>query len=153
MTPRGVKRLINVYKVLKILWARPNNRHVPEPQVERAIVLLLALSCRYPDMMRDALEGLRGEVERSSPVTFTDFFQNFIPPAPRDAFEKAEWQRLLDDLVDRMPPGLAINALLMEDFDLVRSFSFVGDIGYEPGDFAARRWVRRPASNARQAGS
>ena len=148
LTPRSVKRLVNVYKLLKIIWVRPNGRIKPPWPVEQGIVLLLALSGRYPDLMRDVLDSLRSKVEAGDASTFVDFFAAY-PRRDGDAFSGQEWQRLLDDLKALMPPSLTLGQMGLDEFELVRSFSFVGDIGYEPGDYAARLMdtQRPPASD------
>jgi O-acetyl-ADP-ribose deacetylase (regulator of RNase III) len=133
LTPRAIKRLVNVYKLIKIIWARPNPILHPAWEVEQTIVVLLALAGRYPAQMRETLEALKSKIEHNAPQTFVQFFETY-EPLEASVFEEREWELLLGDVQALLPP-LTVGLMDLANFDLVRSFSFVGDIGYEPGDF------------------
>ncbi|MBC8069091.1 MAG: hypothetical protein IAG13_12220, partial [Deltaproteobacteria bacterium] len=61
LTPRAAKRLINVYKLLKIIWAREPSRR-PRDGEETAILGLLALACAWPHPMREVFAYLEARV-------------------------------------------------------------------------------------------
>jgi hypothetical protein len=137
LTPRSLKRLVNVYKLLKIIWRRPNRRVQTTPEVERCVVLLLALTGCYPRLMRDVIDSLGSDVEHGSAMLFADFWKSY-QPADHDAQSERDWARLRDDVDALLEPGtpwfsptLSLQQLDPATFNLVRSFSFVGDIGYE----------------------
>ena len=57
LSPRTAKRLINIYKILKILWFRlKQDRGVSTADpIKEAVLALLVLSGRYPSFMREVL--------------------------------------------------------------------------------------------------
>ena len=65
LSPRSTKRIVNVVKLVKNIWYR---RGVPEPgeSAKAAIVLLLALSAGYPEVMRRVLLELERVLHRPS---------------------------------------------------------------------------------------
>ncbi len=154
LTPRAVKRLVNVYKLLKILWYREPQWPQPEWPVEQAMVLLLSLACAYPDAMRSAFDLL---IQRTAPAvrsgrfsapaseTLLDFLSSDLDKrlaglaceewesAKRDLVHLTDPDAKHADLIEPLRP-LKLSQLPTEIIYLVRSFSFVGDIGYEPGD-------------------
>jgi predicted KAP-like P-loop ATPase len=131
-TPRAVKRMVNVYKLLKILWYRPNSHPKPEPAEERVMVVLLALSGRYPDLMRPVLEDLATKVSLSD-QSFCVYFEMMQQNFPDKVVER-EWKQALRAVHELIPPSFTLGMMCSATFQLVRSFCFVGDIGYEPGE-------------------
>jgi hypothetical protein len=141
LTPRSAKRLINVFKLLKIYWA--TERQALDESVQRLAAMLLALSGRFPDLMRDIFDVLEGYL-RQKPIpsfTFNEFLekygQEYIQPRldPRDERLEREWAELKEAaaiLMEKNAPRL--EAIELSLFNLVRSFCFVGDIGYEPDE-------------------
>jgi hypothetical protein len=129
LSPRAVKRVVNVYKLLKIIWFRRSGPP-PEP-VELAVVLMLALSARFPEQMREVLRRLGEELvtARDTGKTFKQFFETL--PAPREHTDPDRaWQRL-SVAATRLAPDAVLSSMSEETYDLVLSFSFVGDVGYE----------------------
>ena len=55
LTPRSLKRLVNVYKLLKIIWYRSTHHVEPVEAARQAVVLLLALAPAIPDVLREPL--------------------------------------------------------------------------------------------------
>lgn len=143
LTPRAIKRLINVYKLLKILWSREPRWPHPQPPVVQAIVLLLTLSCSYPDAMREAFEEMEIEIRLKKigarqPRKLSKFFETDHSTSANPILVD-EWKKLQSDLQD-----LWLNAkknknlnnlknLSLEKMEgvlpLVYSFSFVSDLG------------------------
>jgi predicted KAP-like P-loop ATPase len=143
LTPRAIKRLINVYKLLKILWSRELQWPQPDPSVEQAVVLLLALSCAYPDAMREAFVKIENEIPKITleiipEKSFSEFFAA-TPPSESSKFSKKQWYKLQDDLQnfweneDSAQKADILKALPISEIQdvltLARSFSFVGDLG------------------------
>ena len=146
LTPRSVKRLVNVYKLLKVLWFRDEQWPLPPEPIQQAIVLLLALSCAYPDAMRESFNHLLDALRK--PDKATNNFLAFMvdekerPPQLR-GMAVTEWQAMTQDIqqLTRVPEAtaplgglknLTLAEIQPEIIHLVRSFSFVGDIGYDP---------------------
>ncbi len=55
--PRAAKRLVNVFKLLKIIWFHRGKLHEPDFDNKRSMILLLALSAKQPVIMRFLLSG------------------------------------------------------------------------------------------------
>lgn len=147
LTPRAAKRLTNVYKLLKIIWFQPNAHTQPDWDVEQAAVLLLALSGRFPDLMRDVFDALETELARGVEMLFCQFFETFQPPYQDDRHVQQEWGRLLEKvrLVTPADFPLRLSQFPLPTFDLVRSFSFVGEIGYDSDELISRLVTRLTA--------
>ncbi len=145
LTPRAIKRLVNVYKLLKILWSREPRWPHPEAPVEQAIVLLLTLSCSYPDAMREAFEELESEIRNNKlgikqSQNLADFFA-IDHSINRNKNLVDEWRRLQGDLKslwaftndNKNWNVKALKDLPLEKMSdvlpLVHSFSFVSDLG------------------------
>jgi hypothetical protein len=110
------------------------------------MLVLLALAGRYPDQMREMLEALQPAVERQKDVALVTFFEQYQPPAG-DPYARREWDWLLEDVRALLPADAQaprLSEIPIDNFNLVRSFSFVGDIGYQPGDFPLDGLERRP---------
>ncbi|MEO0987366.1 MAG: P-loop NTPase fold protein [Cyanobacteria bacterium J06639_14] len=165
ITPRTAKRLINIYKILKIVWQnRPAPEEQPPQERERVTIALLALSGRYPDFMRTFFEELATRFEEQmvpsdknpqlqvSAHKITQELEPQIPP--KDYHAKREWRRFKSDLkrtlFDLVPEDLQLSLAELHaknpnldtfridypTFHLALSFCFVGDLGYDPDDYA-----------------
>ncbi|MEO0827150.1 MAG: P-loop NTPase fold protein [Cyanobacteria bacterium J06642_9] len=147
LSPRTLKRLINIYKLFKIVCRTRGTK--PSPQVQQAILALLALSGHYPDLMRGIFDDIencyeeqrtQAEAEKSgqklhleSPLQ--DCFKHYRPPG--DRYLRREFDHLKHDALQTtiLPPALTLEGMTHEIFNLLRSFSFVGDIGEDPEDY------------------
>lgn len=140
LSPRTLKRLINVYKLFKIVWFRSSSLRdmQQEPKVQKAIVAFLALSGRYPNLMRGVFEEIDMcfEEGRSLDITFSACFEK-CKTASHDSYLNREWDKLLHDVRALKLTDVTLEQLGLETFNMIRSFCFVGDIGYDPNDFAA----------------
>ena len=60
ITPRTAKRLINIYKILQIIWATRSQKtsKTPTDDDKRIVMSFLALSGRYPTYMRNLFEEI-----------------------------------------------------------------------------------------------
>lgn len=164
LSPRTLKRLTNVYKLFKIVCRTRGTKTTP--QVQQAILALLALSGRYPNLMRGIFEEIqtcyeeqrnaanaldldqakakrRGipvdQLERPSlhlQTPLRDFFEHYQLP-DSDRYLQLELDKLQHDALQTniLPPTLTLNDLSHEIFNLIRSFSFVGEIGEDPEDY------------------
>jgi len=145
LSPRSIKRLVNVFKLMKIFWFRADKeaglaeRDRPRP-VKQAAMSLLALSSAYPEVMREAfvhLEGLyRQGLDHS--VLFDELNTIKLPPG---SAQDLAWQLKKynsDVAVLKFMAGdgqeklvqLKLSELKLSTFNIVRSFSFVGDPVY-----------------------
>ncbi|HLB45762.1 MAG TPA: P-loop NTPase fold protein [Anaerolineales bacterium] len=136
LSPRAIKRLINVSKIIKVVWFR--SRFQTSPEVTRGVFGLLALSDRFPDLMRDLFEDLAAHFRMIDLDVNTPFpaLINGYQPIDLTDYQQREWARLLRlvNETDLLPPELSLLRVGLQSFNLVRSFCFVGDIGYDPQD-------------------
>ena len=149
LSPRTIKRLTNVYKLFKIVCRTRGNK--PTPQVQQAILALLALSGRYPQLMRGIFNNIQNCFEeqrtkekakaRKNPfhleLFLKDFFKLYNLPIEERHLNE-ELDKLKYDAVETniLPERITLNQLSQEIFNLIRSFSFVGDIGQDPVGYA-----------------
>ncbi|MEO1095568.1 MAG: P-loop NTPase fold protein [Cyanobacteria bacterium J06638_28] len=161
LSPRTLKRLTNVYKLFKVVCRTRGTK--PSPQVQQAILGLLALSGRYPDLMRSIFDIIevcyeeartqaevdalmedpqkRAWAEKQGRLLHLDsplvaFFRQYSLPAS-DRYLQREFDKLQHDALETgiLPPSLTLKAMTHEIFNLIRSFSFVGEIGEDPEDY------------------
>ncbi len=135
MTPRAIKRLANVYKLLKIIWYREGSEPNSLKMVEM-IMAMLALSERYPNQTRDLFEGMSQQIRARSATKAADYIQNQRPSDEQDTYLAQEWRQLETDTAVLIP-DIPLSQVDLKTFNLVRSFCFVGDIGYDPGEMMA----------------
>lgn len=151
LSPRTAKRLINIYKILKILWHRDpqrNKKSNAAAQIQEAVLAMLVLSGRYPNLMREVLTDISILYEQNLDETNKSRLLKacFAEPLQhleqiKDSHIKREYQQFCHDFGKLIPDDLTLETLGEENFQLALSFCFVGDIGYDPEDY-------RPAETA-----
>ncbi|HEY9645362.1 MAG TPA: P-loop NTPase fold protein, partial [Chroococcidiopsis sp.] len=153
ITPRTAKRLINIYKILQIIWATRSQQSPSQPppseQDKRLVMSFLALSGRYPTFMRNLFEEIDVLLEEKSldesqdgnpdnpqiAIALKDMLDKINPQLlGTDFHAQREWRRFSSD-IQRMlhNPTLKFDR---QTFELMLSFCFVGDIGYDPDDYS-----------------
>jgi hypothetical protein len=140
ITPRTGKRLINIYKILKIVWDKRKHQGEPSQEIKRTIFSFLALSGRYPDFMRHLFEEIDTEFQEL-PDTENHVFDliyllyNLKQQVPKsDSHAQREWRKFASDIKRMISPNPF--TLDKSNFQLALAFCFVGDIGYDPDDFS-----------------
>ena len=142
LSPRTLKRLTNVYKLFKIVCRTRATK--PSFRVQKTILALLALSGRYPDLMRGIFDNIESCFEeRRTPkkaqetlqklhlqTPLRDFFKYYQLPDSEQYLEN-EFQKLMHDALHTniLPSNLSLSEMTREIFNLIRSFSFVGEVG------------------------
>ena len=98
-----------------------------------AAFLLLALSERYPDLLRELLDEITVAAETGDTRNLKALVAGYRPEKP-NAFLNRELERMqrLVAETDLVSDELTPEAIGLETLNLVRSFSFVGNIGYDP---------------------
>jgi len=138
LSPRTLKRLTNIYKLFKIVSRTRGTK--PSRKVQQAILALLVLSGRYTDLIRGVLATIDScyEENRELHQPLRQFFKDYCLPA-EDSYLRREFDRFKHDALETnlIPVDLTLEDISHDTFNLVRSFSFVGDIGYAPEDFKA----------------
>jgi KAP-like P-loop domain-containing protein len=132
LTPRAAKRLVNVYKLLKIIWTREPNRR-PRDGDEDAIVGLLALACAWPHPMREVFAYLEARVFQRPGTQLREVVGVLARACARSPWQEQAWARA-DVAARAVLPSVRIEELSPEAVATAQMFSFVGDIGYDPTD-------------------
>ena len=142
LSPRTLKRLTNVYKLFKIV-CRTRGKEF-RPPVQQAILALLALSGRYTNLMRNIFGDIdncfeeQRTPEKAKATSQTlhldsylyEFFQQY-QLSQSDKYFQGEYDKLMHDALHTniLPQTLTLKEMGQEFFNLIRSFSFVGEIG------------------------
>ena len=153
LTPRSTKRLVNVFKLIEVFWFRKLGRDESRP-VKQTVIALLALSAAYPEVMREAFAQLdvkfRDPQERAT-LVLADFLYNFPSQNPDLMRYNLPLQRFSTDIEGlkqvivqpNTPPVnyccVTLENLTLDTFNLVCSFSFVGDAIFNPVDIKSER--------------
>jgi uncharacterized caspase-like protein len=149
LTPRSIKRLVNVFKLMKIFWFRADKnagiaeRDRPRP-VKQAAICLLALASAYPEVMREVFVHLETLYRQGQEQTELFSALNSIKLPPGSASELSwQLQKYKADISalkaiagngqDKFGQ-LTLQNLKLSTFNIVRSFSFVGDPVYWTDD-------------------
>jgi predicted KAP-like P-loop ATPase len=147
LSPRTAKRLINIYKILKILWFRSGRDELPNAgNIKKAVLAMLVLSGRYPTFMREVMaeiacyykERYEEGAEQTQPKALKDFFSEPLKHLERieDPYFNRERKKFSHDVQRIIEPlKLTLKDIGEENFNLALSFCFVGDIGYDPEDY------------------
>ncbi len=153
ITPRTAKRLINIAKILQIIWSKSEQQTTNDEK--RIIIAFLALSGRYPNFMRYLFDEIDVLLEE---CTFDKETHKFVTDEPKlenvdfqkeilsnietqiptnDHYAQREWRRFISDLQRIFSPYNQFSKFTMSRraFELTLSFCFVGDIGYDPDDY------------------
>ncbi|NMF57285.1 P-loop NTPase fold protein [Pseudanabaena yagii] len=160
ITPRTAKRLINIYKILQIIWSTRSQKgaKAPTDQDKRIVMSFLALSGRYPTYMRNLFEEIdllfeemisidllfEEMISEESPleIYLEELLEPIKPTAKeRDRYAQREWRKFTNDIKRMLEPDQAHPTKIKVDreiFNLMLSFCFVGDIGYDPDDFESK---------------
>jgi hypothetical protein len=149
LTPRSIKRVVNVFKLMKIFWFRSDkqaglaDRDQKRP-VKQAAICLLALSSAYPEVMREVFVYMEALYRHGQEHTRLFAALNNIKLPPGSAHDLAwQFQRYKQDIgmLKSMPSDgllsldqLTLAQLKFSTFNIVRSFSFVGDPVYWTDD-------------------
>lgn len=130
LTPRAIKRIVNAFKLLKIVWYRPNRHNRPSAEVQQAFLALLCLSARYPNAMRQLFDRVAEAFDEGKEVPLLARMQE-AAGAMSGQSPDGEQARVQRDL-QLIPTNAKLLPSLRPTFELVRSLSFVAEIGYNP---------------------
>ncbi|MBW4640872.1 MAG: hypothetical protein KME05_22130 [Gloeocapsa sp. UFS-A4-WI-NPMV-4B04] len=141
LSPRTLKRLTNVYKVFKVVCRTRGTK--PSRKVQQAIIALLVLSGRHTNLMREVFADMeahyegRGSGEQETIWKLVNNFYGSNCSLIGDSYSQREFDRFKQDALTTqlIPRDLTLALLTYDLFNLVRSFSFVGDVGYAAEDF------------------
>jgi len=162
LTPRGVKRLVNVLKLLKVFWVNTQGGDPPEP-TKRTVIGLLSLSAAYPEAMVEAFARLdtRYRIKENLSQQVGDFLKNIERTFLSDLQHEAVTWKLdnfrkdvdalmkMEDMEGKKRAFFTISLADFQErsFNLVRSFSFVGDPVYAFDDKPPEGGSAEPSAN------
>jgi len=140
LSPRTIKRLINTYKILKIIWFRSNSFKNLESEryIRQTTIACLSLSGRYPHLMRSVFSRLEMYFEKGilNHKLINVFFEEEVK---HNNYLEQEWNKFRCDVEKLIQKDIELKELSLADFSLILSFCFVGDIGYDPDDFVSTK--------------
>lgn len=136
LSPRTLKRLLNVYKLFKTI-CRTRGEKISFI-VQQAAMALLTLSSQYPGLMYSIFEDIDIFFEERhyliETVSLKSFFIRYEYLSD-DCYIQSEIQKMLHDAVetDMFPENLLLHEdISHEIFKLIRSFSFINDSEQNP---------------------
>jgi hypothetical protein len=127
LSPRASKRMVNVYKLLKIIWFEERPHRAPEESVEKIVIALLCLSASYSAGSRRLIRAIDDRQRRNPDATFSSILTELRgqrAPSPR---RQLDWEALLDAARELLDVERPISVLPKLTLDLIVSFSFIGD--------------------------
>lgn len=129
VTPRSAKRLVNVFKVMKIVWYR--RKEDPKQEKKKSILLLLALSASYPGVMRYVLKDIGQSVRSDEPsATIADVFTKCKAKLKKKNEHSHDCEEIAGILGSKnlTSAKFKLSGFEIGDIHLVSSFSFVGEV-------------------------
>jgi hypothetical protein len=132
VNPRAMKRLLNVYKLLKIIWHRKGFQEGPGEDVQKAMLALLVLGASYPEVMRQILHDMERQYtlgRRRTDAVISDTLKDVCGKHAAVAVFPADWTAVADAFAspEFFPRELTFRDLQEYNLRLVSSFSFVGE--------------------------
>ncbi len=135
--PRATKRLVNVMKLIKIIWYRTGRDDISD-EIKKTVVFFLTLSARYAVIMRRVLlemesalaDSDKKAIEKNMPLFTKQIIDNWRNLEGR----KADWDFLAraSKREDLLPRDMTLKKLDVRNIELIRSFSFVGEVDMPP---------------------
>ncbi|MBD2569157.1 P-loop NTPase fold protein [Anabaena lutea] len=141
LTPRTAKRLINICKIIKIIWTPVSHdttwKQEPKPEYKQTLIAFLALAGRYLQEIRKILEEIYLEFEETDEDTVIIEKDDLLNRLQKqdgymDSHNQREWKKFKNDFQKMSPQDKFY--FETRTLNLAISFCFVGDIGYDPDD-------------------
>ena len=126
LSPRASRRLVNVCKLMKIVWFRRGMGAGPALEIKEAMFGLLVTAAHHPEVMRELLVDLERASWEDHSQTLLGFLNERCESgclSVPEGFRQAAKQTLARVL----PKTLQLRQLEREQLVLVSSFSFVGE--------------------------
>ncbi len=144
LSPRSIKRLVNVMKLLKLVWARSDRGELTRDNFA-TMTLLVSLTGAHAEVMRSVLRYLDEQEQQKCPSVLIDLLEEYKLPADEASLHLSHEHWLADIKTFRNAEPIPGNTFRfgtspltdMEGIlNLVGGFCFVGDVGSDP-DLAA----------------
>jgi len=136
VSPRTMKRLVNVFKLLKIIWYRQGLEDGPAIDVKKAMLSILALCASYPEVLRKLLaemEAFYRDETNDLNKELVEFLVQCCEDGAKVALYPPDWEQVTDAIQDEnfFPGALTFSRLEEANLHLLSSFSFVGETDSE----------------------
>jgi hypothetical protein len=153
VSPRTMKRLVNVFKLLKLIWYRQGLDDGPFIDIKKAMLAILALCSRYPEVLRKLLAEMEAFYRDSSnnlKQPLVAFLVKCCEEGAREALYPPDWERVADAIQDKkfFPQDLDFSRLEEANLHLLSSFSFVGETDSAREATLQRGFYQNPNSSA-----
>lgn len=135
ISPRSMKRLVNVFKLIKILWYRQGQRDGPGEEAKQGMLALLALAARFPEPLRQLLGDLEHAFRDQSDLQrpLANYLAERCVKRAAVAIYRPDWDRVGQILGKSsfLDQKLTLADLQESNLHIVSSFSFVGETDLE----------------------
>jgi hypothetical protein len=135
--PRSTKRLVNVMKLIKIIWHRTGQKDI-SLDIKKTVIFFLTLSARYAEIMRRVLLQFERIVcnpeQKDFKKNLPEVISHIVDKWSKNEGRPGEWQFLSSSCskTDLLPTDMTLEKLGKRNLELVRSFSFVGEVHIPP---------------------
>jgi hypothetical protein len=134
VSPRTMKRLVNVFKLLKIIWYRKGLESGPMIDVKRTMLSILALCSAFPEVLRKLLSEMdvfyrddSNELDRN----LVEFLVERCLAGAKVALYPPDWEQVAETIAHNFPASVSFGSLKEANLHLLISFSFVGETDSE----------------------
>jgi hypothetical protein len=131
VSPRTMKRLVNVLKLLKIIWYRRGLDDGPPGDVKKTMLAVLAVAARYPEVMRHLLHVVerRYAAQEELHQNLIKYLAERCEELGRTALIPADWVDVANALGNErlFPMEVSFTELGEDNLRLIATFSFVGE--------------------------
>jgi len=132
VSPRTMKRLVNVFKLLKIIWFRQGLDEGPETDVKKAMLALLVIAARFPEPMRQLLHTMErkyADPQSESATEIVPFLVEHCMKNRNNALVPQDWNEVEAALNNPalISQDLSFEQLHERHLHLVSTFSFIGE--------------------------
>lgn len=136
ISPRTMKRLVNVFKLLKIIWYHQGLEEGPDADVKKAMLSILALCAKYPEVLRKLLsemEAFYRDKSRDLQTNLAGFLVQHCEKGAGTALYPPDWEQVRYALQDKsfFPKEMTFSRLEEINLHLLSAFSFVGETDSE----------------------
>ncbi|MCZ8026883.1 MAG: P-loop NTPase fold protein [Microcystis sp. LE19-10.1B] len=131
LSPRKIKRLVNIYKIFRISEFHASKMGKKSDEQARVILSVLALSARYPDLIREVFEKLDLEFEK---------FETLKQGLKRFKELEEKNQTVQAEEIKSKEKELKDNEKKLKEMKILDFFS---DLSLEPGDAYLQREYNR----------
>lgn len=132
VSPRTMKRLVNVFKLMKIIWYRDKMGNGPADDIKKTMLSILVISARYPEQMRELLHLMERKYVQEDVIAdlnVVEFLTKHCLKNKEIALIPQAWTEVSEALSneDLVSQEITFAELHEQHLHLVSSFSFVGE--------------------------